>query len=82
MKLDHCRDTGYRYASAPEGDPNAICPAFQRVFCHHMLLLFLLHANQILIKKLPISTHHSVWLSFLFQLDHHFLSSVPFYHCH
>lgn len=34
MKLDHCRDTGYRYASAPEGDPNAICPAFQRVFCH------------------------------------------------
>lgn len=35
MKLNHHRDTGYRYASAPEGDPDAICPAFQRVFCHH-----------------------------------------------
>lgn len=23
-------DTGYRYASAPEGDEDAICPAFQR----------------------------------------------------
>lgn len=35
MKLNHHRDTGYRYASAPEGDPDAICPAFQRVFCHY-----------------------------------------------
>jgi hypothetical protein len=23
-------DTGYRYATAPENDPDAICPAFER----------------------------------------------------
>jgi hypothetical protein len=22
-------DTGYRYATAPEGDPDAVCPAFE-----------------------------------------------------
>lgn len=49
--------------------------------CSAIILPFSFHADQDSIKKLPITTHHSIWLSFLFQLDRHFLSFVPFYRC-
>ncbi|WVQ82278.1 hypothetical protein IAT38_004406 [Cryptococcus sp. DSM 104549] len=31
FKLYFGGDTGYRYATAPEGDDNAVCPAFQQI---------------------------------------------------
>ncbi|WVW83847.1 hypothetical protein I302_105868 [Kwoniella bestiolae CBS 10118] len=44
-------DTGYRYATAPEGDDDAICPAFEEIASHY---------SPFTLSLLPLSTGSSL----------------------
>jgi hypothetical protein len=66
-------DTGYRYATAPEGDNDAICPAFRGNY-NSQLAGTEQPADR---QTLPTYTHHSPLVYFPSPPAHPSHSSVP-----